>query len=162
MIVCTYAAPVAEPLIWEFVTSDMWAGAFVPALLYLASVTVAVINIYVASDGFSRNKTLSFGHMLVFKLMLVPYFVAVFVFFARTSVVFIVILYAYLILFAGSSYARARLKFFRAKSAIGKAAFTLHTFAQFVFVLDVISTIVLAMTERKMQEKCSGFSKKCG
>jgi hypothetical protein len=72
-------------------------------------------------------------------------------------VVLVAILYAYLILFAVSSYARTRLKFFNAKGAIGKAAFTLHTCAQFVFVLDVISAIVLAITERKMREKCNGF-----
>jgi hypothetical protein len=67
------------------------------------------------------------------------------------------LVYEYLGLVAVSCYAVARLKFFRMNGAIRKTTFKLCAFTQFVFVLDVIVTIVLAITERRLKERCQGY-----
>jgi hypothetical protein len=157
LIICVYAAPLSWLVLDELTTGYISSFAI---LVYLAAVGIAIKNIYNASREFSRSVTLSFRQALVFKLILIPFFVFTFLFYAwgflRFPIsalfmfIFIVMPYEYLIMIAVSAYIIERLKFLRKNSAIGKTTYALHTFAQFVFVLDVISIIILAITERKI------------
>ncbi|MDR0937246.1 MAG: hypothetical protein LBM98_11255 [Oscillospiraceae bacterium] len=125
-----------------------------PVSLMLLVCLFVVLNIITAAVCAIRKQTLPFGTALIFKLALIPFYAVNFAVWFIGSVVFhtalvvipmlpFIIAYTYFTILATSAYAVCRLLILRPKG------FVKHCVLQFIFVLDIIDTIILAVKYRK-------------
>ncbi|MDR0220981.1 MAG: hypothetical protein LBI54_06220 [Lachnospiraceae bacterium] len=128
--------------------------AFMALVCLLAAVSIAL-----AVRATKRQQCLSVRAVAVFKLCLIPFYVVNFACWAFAMGVFhialfvwplipFIILYTYLTMLGTSAHSVAHLLALRRESRITTGVCAVHCIAQFIFVLDVLDGIYLAINAR--------------
>jgi len=133
-----------------------------PVMLMVIVCIMASVNIIAALLSFVRSRFLSFRTILVFKLLLVPFYAVNFVFWLFLSTFFFtafftwpllpfIISYTYFTLLGTSAFNIVKLIKLCADKKIPVKKAVVHSLLQLVFVLDMASTIYLSVKQEKLE-----------
>jgi len=125
---------------------------------------LVVANIVVAVVSLVRSRCLSFKAVMVFKLCLIPFYIINFVCWMIGSMVFhlsliiwpmipFIIAYTYFTMLGTSVHIIAKLFALLRDKAITTKQFVTHCILQFMFALDVLDSVYLAIKQKKIENR---------
>lgn len=146
------------------------ASKYILIILLVLSFVFIIMNIVTAFLGLRHSKISAqktpFGTIMGFKLAFIPFFIShaywflltmggtanPFLFVLWLVIPFLFLFYAYLVLFATSSYLIVQIYKMGKRGTFTKGQCALHIVMQLLFVIDVIDSVYLFFKYRKLSE----------
>lgn len=173
LVVFVYFVPISLILTFYLIftreeqNSSILITFTIPLILMLVVCVLVVVNAVGAATSIMKSQCLSFTTVLVFKLCLIPFYLINFICWMIASMVFhialviwpfipFIIAYTYITMLGTSVYVISKLfTLWRSKIIITKQ-FVVHCIMQFVFTVDVIDNVYLAIKQKKIEPTQSG------